>query len=119
MSRPAVGRPDRASTDGASPDGGMATRHPFSDVADTPHPFLNRSPHVLMQLSSIPALTRTRRPATLALLFPVAVALLTPTPSAGQSERSGNRVEDVGVDMLWAVKIPLRDGVRLNATVFK
>lgn len=23
------------------------------------------------------------------------------------------------VDMLWGVKIPLRDGVRLNATVFK
>ena len=25
----------------------------------------------------------------------------------------------VGMDLVWAFKIPMRDGVRLNATVFK
>ncbi len=43
-----------------------------------------------------------------ALAFP----LLAPTPAASAQEEKG-------VDLIWGLKIPMRDGVQLNATVYK
>ena len=56
---------------------------------------------------------RTRR------LCPVLVALLlAPAFAAGQQPAREPKTE-APVDMLWGVKIPMRDGVQLNATVFQ
>jgi len=44
--------------------------------------------------------------------------LLAPVLAAGR-QAGGEKKEEPQVDMLWGVKIPLRDGVQLNATVFK
>ena len=46
-----------------------------------------------------------------ALAFP----LLAPTPAASAQETQ----EEKGVDLIWGLKIPMRDGVQLNATVYK
>jgi len=43
-------------------------------------------------------------------------------PSATRAEESSppaNESEPAGMDLLWGFKIPMRDGVRLNGTVFK
>jgi len=44
--------------------------------------------------------------------------LLVPIFAAGQ-QSGGEKKEEPQVEMRWGVKIPLRDGVQLNATVFK
>lgn len=44
--------------------------------------------------------------------------LLVPAFAAGQQPAGGKKPE-AQVDLLWGVKIPMRDGVQLNATVFK
>ena len=46
-----------------------------------------------------------------ALAFP----LLAPTPAASAQETQ----EETGIDLIWGLKIPMRDGVQLNATVYK
>jgi putative CocE/NonD family hydrolase len=52
-----------------------------------------------------------------AMLLALSGALCTiPTPPAIPQEAAAG---EPGVEMSWAVKIPMRDGVRLNATVFK
>jgi predicted acyl esterase len=48
-----------------------------------------------------------------------AIALVLSTLNAlAQSPIAGSNA-DKGVDLIWGVKIPMRDGVKLNATVFK
>ena len=48
----------------------------------------------------------------------LAVLFVAPLLALGQ-EKAGDKKAAPGVDMLWGVKIPMRDGVGLNATVFK
>ena len=45
----------------------------------------------------------------------VGLALISASPVCGQQKAPA---EEPGVDLQWAVKIPMRDGVKLNATVF-
>jgi uncharacterized protein len=47
-----------------------------------------------------------------------AVLLLLPSFLAAQ-QPAGAQKPEPAVDLLWGVKIPLRDGVKLNATIFK
>jgi len=56
---------------------------------------------------------RPARPAAVLLAF-----LFLPAMAAGQ-QPAGAKKPEAQVDMLWGVKIPMRDGVQLNATVFK
>ncbi len=46
------------------------------------------------------------------VLAALACPLLAPTQAAGAQEEKG-------VDLIWGLKIPMRDGVQLNATVYK
>ncbi len=46
-----------------------------------------------------------------ALVFP----LLAQTQAAGAQETQ----EETEIDLIWGLKIPMRDGVQLNATVYK
>jgi hypothetical protein len=39
--------------------------------------------------------------------------------SPGQHKSSQNEKPLTGVDLIWAFKTPMRDGVHLNGTVFK
>ncbi|HUJ39341.1 MAG TPA: CocE/NonD family hydrolase, partial [Candidatus Acidoferrales bacterium] len=48
----------------------------------------------------------------------LAVLFVAPLLALGQ-ETDGGKKAAPGVDMLWGVKIPMRDGVELNATIFK
>jgi uncharacterized protein len=52
------------------------------------------------------------RPLTLAIL-------LSGTPALLLSQESPAKPTDQDIDLLWGVKIPMRDGVKLNATVYK
>ena len=46
-------------------------------------------------------------------------AILTGTLAAALATGAAGADYAPAIDLLWAVKVPLRDGVRLNATVFK
>src|SRR5438309_5977446 len=49
----------------------------------------------------------------------ISIALVLSTLSAlAQSPNAGSNA-DKGFDLIWGVKVPMRDGVKLNATVFK
>ena len=51
---------------------------------------------------------------------PVLIALLFASCLAGRAQQSNKKPESPQqVDLMWAVKIPMRDGVRLNATVYR
>lgn len=52
-----------------------------------------------------------------ALRFSTIAAIILLLASAGASAQSPNAAKSV--DLIWGVKIPMRDGVKLNATVFK
>ena len=49
------------------------------------------------------------------LIAALAFPLLAPTPAAAEQETQ----EEKGIDLIWGLKIPMRDGVQLNATVYK
>lgn len=52
------------------------------------------------------------------LVAAVVACLLAPMFAAGQ-QSGGETKSEPPVEMIWGVKIPLRDGVQLNATVYK
>jgi hypothetical protein len=45
--------------------------------------------------------------------------LLLAAPRNVLSQQAPSKPSDQGVDLLWGVKIPMRDGVKLNATVYR
>jgi len=49
------------------------------------------------------------------VLAVLAFLLLAQTPAASAQETQ----EEKGIDLIWGLKIPMRDGVQLNATVYK
>ncbi|MGH9842381.1 MAG: CocE/NonD family hydrolase [Blastocatellia bacterium] len=51
--------------------------------------------------------------------FGLALLLLVPLPARAQLAPAGNSTTVDGIDLVWGVKIPLRDGVKLNANVYK
>src|SRR5436309_1934874 len=52
------------------------------------------------------------------LCFVVAMLLLAATLLAQPADQKKEEAKQ-NVDLLWGVKIPLRDGVKLNATIYK
>jgi putative CocE/NonD family hydrolase len=56
----------------------------------------------------------------LVLMITVGLLLASPAwPQSSATEAQSDAHERKGVDVLWGVKIPMRDGVKLNATVYK
>jgi hypothetical protein len=58
----------------------------------------------------------------LALLLPILAVCLTTAAQAQASvpaSDEANPTTPTAVDLMWGVKIPMRDGVHLNATVYR
>ena len=52
-------------------------------------------------------------------LFTLLFTLCLPLTIAGQTPQPGSKENSMEIDLIWGVKIPMRDGVKLNATVYK
>jgi len=52
-------------------------------------------------------------------LFALLYILCLPLTVAGQTPQPAYKENSMEIDLIWGVKIPMRDGVKLNATVYK